>query len=428
MENITTKSYVVNSEYPKIGTPSAFTRLLWSCAGADKRILSDCTYYDHVKFACLGGIVLATGIMAALAGGYAFFTIFQPKGSAIDEKSIDALTVILSLTFGLFWGLIIFNLDRFIVSSTGKGDGTDDITWKEFTNAIPRLIMGMIIAITISKPVEIRMFQSEINSKLHEKQIEQQKIYISKIEANFASEIQNKEKEISKFETALQAKIARHAELEKQYIEEARIITVGPRAMAVKSQMESVEREIKDVQNNPEYLRLKKEKIDIEKRKEKDLLASQAHANSLDGLLERIKISHEIAGTTITVFITLLFMAIELAPIFFKMMISKSPYDYLDENYKRMVSAEFGIIKQGTLINSDNLKDNSGNINKPRELNYDVFRLVDKLLEEKIKLIESEMQIKNKIIDRHLDKKKKDIELNPEKYIEQDEKVNNPKS
>lgn len=175
--NSTPKDHLAHSHYDKLAMPGGITRFLWQCAGADKNILVNCTYADHVKYACLGGIVLATGVMAALAGGYAFYTIFQPKGSAISKDGIDAFTVILSLVFGIFWGLIIFNLDRFIISSTGKGDGTEAITASEFKNAIPRLVMGAVIALTISKPVEIRMFQSEINSKLHEKQMEQQSAY-----------------------------------------------------------------------------------------------------------------------------------------------------------------------------------------------------------------------------------------------------------
>ena len=65
----------------------------------------------------------------------------------------------MSIFFGVIWGLIIFNIDRFIVASTGKGDGTEAITSGEIKAAIPRILMGMIIAITISKPVEIRCFK-----------------------------------------------------------------------------------------------------------------------------------------------------------------------------------------------------------------------------------------------------------------------------
>ena len=43
---------------------------------------------------------------------------------------------------------------------------------------------------------------------------------------------------------------------------------------------------------------------------------------------------NEDATPWIIIFITLLFMAIELTPIFFKMMLIKSPYDYLEDNIK----------------------------------------------------------------------------------------------
>ena len=151
-------------------------RALWSCAGADSYILERSTYTDHVKYACLGGIVFATGFMAAMAGGYAFYIIFEPRGEAISTALDGAThlpTSIMATIFGIIWGMIIFNIDRFIVASTGKGDGTEAITWSEIKGAIPRILMGMIIAITISKPVEIRMFQTEINVKLQEKQQEQ---------------------------------------------------------------------------------------------------------------------------------------------------------------------------------------------------------------------------------------------------------------
>src|SRR5204863_8012140 len=109
----------------------------------------------------LGGIIAATGLMAAFAGGYAFYTIFETKGSAI-EQHLQISTMVVAIFFGAAWGLMIFNLDRFIVSSTGKGDGTEAITWQELKGALPRIVMGAIIALTISKPVEIRMFKSEI--------------------------------------------------------------------------------------------------------------------------------------------------------------------------------------------------------------------------------------------------------------------------
>ena len=151
-------------QLPKAGKVMQF---LWKCAGGDKYLLERATYSDQIKYMCLGGIVFATGAMAGIAGGYAFYTIFEERSSAIDNP-VDTGALIGGLLFGIVWGLMIFNIDRFIVTSTGKGDGTEAITWDEFKGAIPRILMGAIIAITISKPVEIRMFKTDFDIKLRE--------------------------------------------------------------------------------------------------------------------------------------------------------------------------------------------------------------------------------------------------------------------
>ena len=65
MENYTT---------PKAGS---LIKFMWSCAGGDAFLLERATYSDQVKYFCMGGIVLATGVMASLSGGYAFYTIFS---------------------------------------------------------------------------------------------------------------------------------------------------------------------------------------------------------------------------------------------------------------------------------------------------------------------------------------------------------------
>src|SRR5690606_125744 len=173
-------------------------RFLWKAAGGDRYILERATYSDQRKYMCLGGIVFATGAIAGLAGGYDFYTIFSPKGSALVDE-VHYPTVAMSIGFGIVWGLMILNIDRFIVTSTGKGDGTEKITWDEFKSAIPRIIMGAIIAITISKPIEIRMFQTEINIKLKEKQIEQQTAYIEKTKKNFQIELDRNSKDLIKY-------------------------------------------------------------------------------------------------------------------------------------------------------------------------------------------------------------------------------------
>src|SRR5690606_14520929 len=125
--------------------PNRIMKLFWKAAGGDSFILSKSTYSDQIKYFCLGGIVVATAIMAGLSGGYAFYTIFKPSYDDVLNAYIlshsgemngfveptDVPTAIIALIFGLIWGLIIYNIDRFIVTSTGKGDGTEAITWGE---------------------------------------------------------------------------------------------------------------------------------------------------------------------------------------------------------------------------------------------------------------------------------------------------------
>ena len=124
-------------------------KFFWWCAGANLEILKKCPT-DHAKYFGVGGTIVFTALMASFAGGYAFFTAFK--------------AVVPSLFFGAFWGLLIFNLDRYIVSTIGKGDGTQKITKEEWKIAAPRLIMAILLGFVISTPLELKIFETEIQT------------------------------------------------------------------------------------------------------------------------------------------------------------------------------------------------------------------------------------------------------------------------
>lgn len=396
-------------------------RLFWKAAGADQYILERSTYGDQVKYVCLGGIIIATGVMAAIAGGYAFYTIFAPKGNAIDDfKTVEGIvgnydptdipTALMSMVFGIIWGLIIFNIDRFIVTSTGKGDGTEAITRKELVGAIPRIIMGLIIALTISKPVEIRMFKTEIDVALHEKQIQQQQSYKANIDKVFNSEIKKKEDLIrQRLDRIAQLEVVSDT-LKGKIIYETTNGDCKSKCEEFKKQLASNEEEITSIKGNPEYIKVKKGLDELEIQRNKKLDEAGKVSAGLDGILERIKLAHEQAGWIISLFVTLLFVTIELTPIFFKMMLIKSPYDYMEENIKELIKAENGIEIQHNFY-----PDTDGKEGHERDLviNHQVI----KLLKEKIRILETQSELSEQTINSWKKKKMSDIDANPEDYL-----------
>lgn len=403
----------MNREYYQTPKSTPVMRFLWKASGADRYILERVTYSDQIKYMCLGGIIIATGIMAGISGGYAFYTIFEPRGSAI-ENEFHLLVALLSIVFGCFWGLMIFNLDKFIVSSTGKGDGTEAITWEELKSAIPRLILGTIIAITIAKPVEIRMFKSEIDVELHKAQMEKQREYLAQIDSIYAGRIQTEKVKIEKWENEIQEKEDRYVELENVYNDETSgsrsgIYGIGPRARAIKDQMDRMDKEIMALKNKNEpliaqgYLTLKQ----FESEKQKSIEEGEFVAAGLDGLLERIKLAHKIAGFWISLFITLLFLAIELTPIFFKLMLTKTPYDYIEENIKELMKAD-----QGIHIQYNYYPDKNG-----QERDLVIHLNKEKLITEKKELQEVQKRLTQYAISKYEEAMKKKIDQNPNEFI-----------
>jgi hypothetical protein len=139
---------------------------LWS-SGADLDILKKAPT-DANKYFGIGGTIIFTSLMASFAGGYAFFTAFKEKVLDINGNFIEYTTTsqILSIFFGLFWGALIFNLDRYIVSTFGVGDGKKTISKQELLEAAPRLVMAMLLGFVIATPLELKLFEKEINAEI----------------------------------------------------------------------------------------------------------------------------------------------------------------------------------------------------------------------------------------------------------------------
>ena len=149
-----------------------------------------------------------------------------------------------------------------------------------------------------------------------------------------------------------------------------------------------------DVDNKSEMDRLLSEKLKLQNELDIELSKNQEVAGKLNGLLERIHLAHKVAGFWVTFFITLLFVVIELTPIFFKMMLIKSPYDYMSDNISELLKADEGI-----QIKYDYYKDKQG-----QERNLIINHKANQKVEEKMMLIKAQTELSDYIIQKWKEK------------------------
>jgi hypothetical protein len=394
---------------------SKFTKFLWWCAGADERFLLLSPHQDRVKYAGIGGIVFSTGILAAFAGGFAFNTAFGPKGLAGDDVSTTGW-LIGSAIFGICWGMLIFNLDRFIVSSTGKGDGTDSITRKEFVQAIPRIIIAIILGITISKPLELKIIETEINVELRKKQQEKLDEFNKNTYSKFKEQIALLDADIKKIEQDRSVLLQNQKSAEQEYIDQmqgrAGNAGYGPRAKQLEALKNEKLRDVADydTRHAEELSNLKKNREKKLAEQENELnVVNRKQAENLDGLLERISIAEDI-GFGLGIALMFIFLSIETGPIFFKMMMNKGPYDYMVENYNYRMYVQNGIVKEEYVFEG---RDGMKLMEKVNFLEVENDR------KEKIEQLKAQHELSKQIIGTWSGIKQKEIDANPTAFFDE---------
>lgn len=125
-------------------------KFLWWCAGAHQKLLKQFPS-EHSKYSGLGGVLLATFVLATLSAGYAIHTVFD--------------NWFWTISFAFIWGIIIFNFDRFLVSTMRKYGISKR---KQLLMAVPRIALALLIGVVIARPLELKIFEKEINVKMTE--------------------------------------------------------------------------------------------------------------------------------------------------------------------------------------------------------------------------------------------------------------------
>jgi hypothetical protein len=416
----------MNEHVDYVAKPAkAGTKFLWWCAGADAEILKHSSYSDHVKYAGIGGVVLATGFLAALSMGFAMHTIFE--------------SFYITIPIAIAWSLIVFNLDRFIVSSTGKGDGDSSISGKEFLNALPRLFMAILLGITIAAPLETVIFDREIQREWKDVK---DKLAISK-QFELKRELEN-----SNSEGNASSNLAKITEIQK--IKEANFKNAQQNLIDVKcnnpdnckaSNHQSLIRALnlskeEKIKADNDFNEASKKFLDAQSNNENIQKAKvDSIKNEKIGFLDKIMMlerlsahgktipkvdpatNQPIKGQEIEIYgsafwaiwlVRLLFMIIEIAPVILKLMLIKSPYDYMSENVNQILEA-----KQG--ISLMHMTDEYSKIHKLKE-NFNPKRIIAVVEYQNIK----EEENAKEAISQFAEKEKQDILKDPESFIKPD--------
>jgi hypothetical protein len=325
------------------------SRFFIICSGVEKSILADprCAI-ESGKYASIGATIFSTAVLASLSGGYAVHTTFQ--------------NVFLSICIGVVWGLIIFNLDRYIVSSLRKPRLGPNLTRRqrakakarEFAKALPRLLLAIFISVVITRPLELKLFEREINAQLETEKsemsaaIERQK----RLEFPQIEELTNANAALRQQVVAKEGQCTSLHELAMdEAMGKAGDRTSGDRGKGplFEERWQAYERcegELTQLAARVEAtVNANGQRIAAAQAEfEAGLRAARTKIESMDGLLARLRVHSQLTERNPSLalaswFIIILFILLETAPIAVKLLSERGPYEDVCETLEHEVYA-----------------------------------------------------------------------------------------
>lgn len=358
-------------------------RFLWWCAGAHQKLLKEFPS-EHMKYSGLGAVLLATFFLASVAAGYAIHTVFG--------------NWIWTIVFAIAWGLIIFNFDRFLVSTMRKyGVSKKKQVWM----AVPRILLALLIGITIARPLEMKIFEKEINVKMVENMHEKIRLNDSLLANENKLQLSTAESERKRF---LDRKFEIESELQKLqtgYLQEA-----DGTGGSLQRGIENITRLKQDAFTNAATQYEPELALLAQQIAEQDQILANARAGMEEkrkqyetstmanmGFLERNKALSDLSSEESSVFwtallVSLLIILIETGPILSKLIMPLGPYD--------IALAKEELLK---------MAENESEIRKDKEVLFEKKKVFYKKQKEMSDLlVEKLSQLQQKHIDIELDK------------------------
>lgn len=319
------------------------SQFFWFCSAAHIPTLEKYPT-EHNKYIGIGATIFFTGLFAALSGGYAMYFVF--KG--------EAFAAIFAIIFGLLWGLAIFNMDRYIVSSIDK----NTTSAKQILQAAPRILLAIMIGIVISRPLELKIFDKEIKERLKVSYLNGQRSKIDTLNKAFDKKYTieiSKLNELKSQRDSLESTIK--ADRQKlnfeifgsKTAETSGIMGYGPYAKRKEAELKQREQNLDTlkmdvrrreafIDNRKQFDGLMTEKLFT--GKQLDSLANIAGFADRNWALGQLKFNvngtKDDATALAVVFIGLLFIFFECLPVFVKLMSQIGAYDVAVGNTEKV--------------------------------------------------------------------------------------------
>lgn len=273
---------------------------LWFCAGVDRDLIRTCKS-DWASKSAIGGEILSTAILTAMSVGYA--------------ASIMTQNMFFVIAIGVLFGLIVFHLDRFVVT-TMYSDGKPTISWKEFISGLPRIIIAIFLGLVVAIPIEIHIFRSAINDYIYD--CKTKEVLVSPEVVAIDERVEFARNAIANLDSC----IHRYS---IEYDMETRNPTrsgVGPHAMLIEKKLYAARTEIECLKQKRDSLLMIKSKI-----------VSHAPYTGEVSLSQNIEALYAVTDHgmryMIRLFVSLLFIIVLIIPVLSKMMKVDGVYDIL---------------------------------------------------------------------------------------------------
>jgi len=390
------------------------------CSGVDIETLlhEDCKI-DHNKYVGIGTAVFFTGLFAFVSATYALYTVFDNWYAA--------------LAVGLVWGSFIFSLDRYIVSTLKKEAGkySEHAFWNNLANksvetikASPRIALAILLAIVISKPLELKIFEKEIENELLTIQQELIKDQELSIKGRYEPDIAKRNQEIAMLQAQIEQEKEAYDALEKAANQEAdgsggsgntgigsiyklKRASADEQAQVWRNRAETNNALILDLrnQNNQDQQKLQAELVNREQV-------------DYDGLLARIQALGRLTARDPSMAraewaIIVLFLCVELAPLLFKILTDRGNYDLkikvkeesvqaLDEEQLENLMDDIKTRRQIKTVENDNL------LKAEIDNNQDLA----------IKLAKSQRKVAEEVIELWQEEQIREAQRDPQAYID----------